>query len=133
MLHKKAKKFKAISEKDAFEFEVKINAALDALIAKGIVPDIEFNHNMGHCAYLMWTEETQIPENAKDEYELLGERHKCIECPYYIRPTDGRIKYTRCPVIDFKVGADNSCCEQFYEELERGIIQLVEIGKEITE
>ena len=128
MLHHKATHFKAIEEKDAFNFNTKVNALLDVLNKKGIKPEMSFNHNMGHCVYITWVEAMEIPETVRDEYEQVGEWHKCIECPHFVRPTDGRRKYTRCPITEGLTDAGSNCCDRFYEELDSGKIKLIEVG-----
>lgn len=128
MLYRTGKKFKAVVGSDSFDFEVKLNAALDNLNKAGFKYELTFNYNAGFCAYIVWEETLEIPESAKDEYEQIGERHNCIECPYFVRPTDGRRKYTRCRNTQKLTTADCNCCDQFYEELDKGMIKLIEIG-----
>lgn len=122
------KKFEAVSGKDAFDFEVKLNAALDALNRQGVKYELSFNHNVGFCAYIVWEERMEIPETVRDEYEQVGEKHNCIECPYFVRPTDGRRKNTRCPKIGKLTRADDCCCDLFYEELDKGMLKIIEVG-----
>lgn len=127
MLYRNGKKFKAIVSGDAFDFECKLNAALDGLNSKGIKYELTFNHTMGFCAYIVYEERIEIPETLKEEYERAGEKYVCIQCPFYVRPTDGRVKNTRCPVCNKLVDRHTSCCDEFYNKLDKGEVKVVEV------
>ena len=128
MLTRKGKKFKAVTGSDAFNFQTKLNAALDELNRKGVQYELQFNNAMGFCAYIVYEENIEICETVKDEYEEVGELHKCIECPFFMRPTDGRRKYTRCPKTSKLAAGTDSCCELFYRMLDTGEIDPIAIG-----
>lgn len=128
MLTRKGKKFKAVTASDAFNFQTKLNAALDELNKKGISYDLQFNNTMGFCAYIVYEEIIEVCETVRDEYEEVGELHTCIECPFFVRPTDGRRKYTRCPKTNKLTAGTGRCCEVFYELLDAGKIDPIQIG-----
>ena len=128
MLTRKGKKFKAVTGSDAFNFQTKLNAALDELNRKGVQYELQFNNTMGFCAYIVYEEIIEVCETVKDEYEEVGELHKCIECPFFMRPTDGRRKYTRCPKTSKLAAGTDSCCELFYRMLDTGEIDPIAIG-----
>ena len=111
----------------AEEFQDKLNKALAKLDAQRTKYTLEFNHSLGFCAYIVSEHQTLIPENVEDEFELIGVRHKCGECPHWVHPTKGNVKYTRCPVVGGIHGKDSRCCEQFYQELLDGDIVIEEV------
>ena len=128
MLTRKGSRVKVVTASDGFNFETKLNAFLDDLDAKGISYTYEFNHNAPHTAYITYDHIYTVCESVRDEYEEVGETHTCIECPYYVRPTDGRRKYTRCNKTDKLCKGDDRCCDRFYEELDKGMLQIVRVG-----
>jgi hypothetical protein len=121
------KQVKIISGANAFDFETKLNSVLAGLNEQGIKYELQLAPQTGLVAYIVFEEEKVIPETKKDEFELGGEKHVCIECPYFVRPTDGRIKYTRCRHEEKMCWNGKDCCEWFYEELFAGRITLKEI------
>lgn len=110
----------------AEEFQDKLNKALAKLDAQRTKYTLEFNHSLGFCAYIVSEHQTLIPENVEDEFELIGVRHKCGECPHWVHPTKGNVKYTRCPVVGGIRGMNSPCCEQFYDMLLNGEIEVEE-------
>ena len=129
MLIRRSKKVKTITATNAFDFDTALNAFTDGLDRQGIAYTLSVSPSAGLLAFVEYEVETKVPQNAKDEYELLGESHKCIECPFYVRPTDGRVKYTKCPITNKLTDADSWCCDSFYERLKRGM-ELSNVGKE---
>ena len=127
MLSRITQKYKVISSTDAFEFESRLNGFLQGLDAQGIQYEVQTNPTAGLLAFVIYKERVNIPEDTKEEYEMAGERHYCIECPFYDRPTDGRIKYTRCKLSNKLTRRDSSCCDDFYKKMEKGEIELIEV------
>lgn len=135
MVTRKGEKIKAITGADEFEFESKLESFTDSLIKKGIEYTIETVQGAWLQVYVKYTEVRQIAEDARDEYNLAGEFHRCIECPFFVRPTDGRVKNVRCKHRGCGVTgngvlttADTQCCEWLYEKLAAGEVKLLEIG-----
>ena len=127
MLSRNTTKYKVIKSEDAFEFESRLNGFLQSLDNSGIEYEVQTNPTAGLLAFVAYKVRVQIPEGLKDEYEMAGEKHVCIQCPFYVRPTDGRVKNTRCPIHDRLVDRNSACCDMFYEKLERKEIKLVEV------
>lgn len=123
------KQVKIVSGTTAFDFESKLNAVLSDLNEKGIKYELQLNPSTGFLAYVVIDDYRQIPETTKEEFETMGESHVCLECPNFIRPTDGRRKYTRCPQGQGLAWADRKGCDYFYELLAAGKIELVEIWR----
>ena len=132
MITKKSTKVKTIASDNAFDFDTRLNGFTDKLDAQGIPYEVQLNPTAGYLAFVTYKKEVKVAENAKDRYELLGERHECRECPFYVIPTDGRVRHTRCSITKDEEGnpsgqhtrRDSCCCEEFYELLEKGRIQL---------
>lgn len=130
MIYHGGKRTKIIAASTAEEFEKRLNAELSHLDASRVKYELQFNHTMGFCAYIVYENTVQIPETIQDEFELVGERHTCRDCPYWVHPTKGNVKYTRCEITPGIHGATSPCCERFYEMLYNGEIEL---GKEEAE
>ena len=127
MLSRITKKYKVISSQDAFDFESKLNSFCESLTAQGIEYDVQTDPTAGLLAFVIYKKRVDIPEDTKEEYEMAGERHVCIQCPFYVRPDDGRVKYTRCPVTGKLTHRDSACCDDFYKKLDKGEIKMVEV------
>lgn len=133
MLIQKGTKVKTITSTDGFDFDARLNAFTDALDERGIEYEVELNPTAGLLAFVKYKVRKQVPETIKDEYDLAGEKHNCIECPFYVRPTDGRRKNTRCPHTNRLTSADMFCCEDFYTLLDKGDIQLINVDTDWKE
>ena len=127
MTFRKGQRVEIIDGISAGDFQEKLNRKLEELDIRGIKYDMQLSPQTGFLAYIVYENETRIVETIKDEFEIRGEKHTCIECPYFVRPTDGRIKYTRCGAGQGICKRDSACCEQFYEWLYHGNIELVEV------
>lgn len=82
-------------------------------------PDIVWNLQNGHSAFLVYTEVMRTPETLREEYELRGERYTCADCDKKIPNTDGRARCSyRCIRRPKGTDADASACNHFYLDLE---------------
>lgn len=133
MIYQGGKRTKIIAASTAEEFEKRLNAELAALDTARTKYELQFNHTMGFCAYIVIEKTVKIPETIEDEFELAGEKHVCLHCPFWVHPTKGNVKYTRCPITPGIHGANSPCCEKFYEMLYNGEIELQDTGKEENE
>lgn len=120
------KQVKIITGVNAFDFETKLNAFLSDLNCSGTPYELQINPSTGLIAYVVFEEHRVIPETTADKYELSGETHYCLECPFYRAPTDGRFKHTVCG-MDKHIRIGSKCCEWFYEELAADRIKLREV------
>lgn len=118
------KRTKIIVAQTAEEFESRLNKELAALDKQRTKYELQFNHGLGFCAYIISEVQTLIPETVEDEFELIGVRHKCIECPLWVHPTKGNVKYTRCEIVGGIRGMNSPCCEHFYQGLLDGTIEV---------
>lgn len=118
MKWKRSKQYRCIKGTDAEDFQDKVNAVLEEhpsaeMTIDGIVPYL--CHAWIDCERL-------IPETKADEYELKGEKHYCIECPYLDRPQNSNKRQKRFPCEHAKHGiafTDELACDKFYEWYER--------------
>ena len=124
MIYSSGKRIEVVAESTAEAFAKQLNSRLAALDKSRAKYELQFNHQMGFCAYLVIDKQLQIPETVADEFDLAGERHTCGECPFWQHPTDGRVKYTRCEITPGIHSAKSPCCDRFYEMLVAGEIEL---------
>lgn len=123
MVNQSGKRTKIIAAGSAEEFERRLNAELSALDSSRQRYELQFNHTLGYCAYIVIDSLMQIPETIQEEFELVGETYTCLNCPYWTHPTKGNVKYTRCPITPGLRKAQTPCCEAFYEMLYKGEIE----------
>lgn len=114
------KQAKVIHSETAGDFEDKLNAALREVAEKGSKYELQFNNNVGMCAYVVYEERLQVAETLADEYELRGEEYRCSECPLFRPSSDKRVKFTTCGHGVRRCDANRYACEWFYEQLEKG-------------
>lgn len=133
MIYTSGKRTRIIVASTAEEFERKLNKELEELERKRTKYELQFNHAMGFCAYIVAEFSREIPENIAEEFQIAGERHTCLECPYWQHPTKGNVKYTRCEKTPGIHGAQSPCCDAFYEMLFNGEIELEETNDEENE
>jgi hypothetical protein len=98
---------------DAQEFQKQFNQAMAMLADKS--PTYEFNHAMGFCAYITYTEITKQANRAADEVHSDGMRFKCRNCPLHELETDGRKKKVACKFSDSGYcHLEREACDVFY-------------------
>ena len=124
MVYQSGKRTKIIAAQSAEEFEKRLNQELERLDSSRTKYELQFNHTMGFCAYIVIEKNIQIPETIAEEFEVAGETHVCLECPYWVHPTKGNVKYTRCSITPGIHGAQSPCCDKFYEMLFNGDLEL---------
>lgn len=110
------------------DFKTELNNFLRKLAEQGMKHELQFSPQTGLVAYVRYWETFKVAETKSEEYEIKGELHCCGECPFWILPTDGRVKYTGCQ--KHFMGApckDTWCCDEFYEMLEKGEIEIREV------
>lgn len=111
-----------VQAEDAQEFQRQFNELM-ARLSK-CKPQVQFNFNKGHCAYITYTLELKIPDCVADEYHAEGIMFKCKQCPLHEVETDGRVKRVQCKYADLGfTHLDNECCEVFYRRLNLGEIE----------
>lgn len=127
MLYNTNERVKTVSVNNAEDFDREMEKVFNDLSKKGIKYTVEIAPQLGFTAFIRYKYTVQVPETIADEFALGGEIHKCVECPFYVRPTDGRVKFTRCEITPGMHRATSSCCDAFYEKLLAGEISLVEV------
>ena len=89
---------------------------------------VQIMHNMNrtaHCAYVMWEEVENVPENIRDEYELKGVSFRCADCPFYERPADRRLRDGSCK-LKARTDPNGAACLHFYKLYALGELEPVE-------
>ena len=124
-------KFEIITDPDPAVFQQLLNDATTRLAKNH--PKVIFNMNMGHCAYITYTEIEKIPETIGDEFSLLGLDLRCRNCPRFEWPVtkDGTIhrrkKQGTCKIAEYGfTNRDSPACEFFYRGLASGKTQIVD-------
>lgn len=125
MLKKNTTRINCIEAQSAEEFMSKMNSAFARYDRKGISYTYETNIASGYKAFIFYQETIDVPESIAEEFAQSGEHHTCGECPYFKRPEDKRRKFVRCETGKCLCREDGSCCEDFYEWLFNGEIELV--------
>lgn len=118
MIRQEKKHYASIESKSALEVDKFLNALMEAV--KGEANVQRFFAEGKHCAYVDYIEYIVTPENAKDRFELAGEKYFCGECPYFHLNPDRRVKRAICDLGQRGCYYERGACEEFYERLERG-------------
>lgn len=106
---KKEKRMIFIEAATGKEFEEKMNDTLKGLPD----PEVQIFGKFEGC--IIYTEHIYEEEKTIAQlFEEAGCGAKCEDCPYYERPTDGRVKWTVCH--GRKVKADSRACDSYYLE-----------------
>ena len=116
MKHVRQFRQETVKEEDPVIFDKKVNEVYARAQEGGKDPVVDFIAGLGLCASIRYFVNQDIPEDAKDEFELRGEKHFCSECPYFELPKDRRVKYVRCGK-DHATTATLEACVIFYEIL----------------
>ena len=116
MKYVKQTRAKIIAANTPEEFEMKLNKVLTDIALDGDEPVIQFNCNVGFCAYVTHKHTTRVPESYEDEYDLKGIHFTCGQCQRWEQPIDGRIKYFYCEEVGCGKKASDSACEWLYRE-----------------
>lgn len=109
------KQVEAITGSTPQELASNYNEAMRRL--KGCNPKDEWH---GDVVYIYYYCDESIPESLSDEYELLGDVHKCGECPYCTKKlnrygeVDVRFKHAVCGKTGASVRIDETACDIFY-------------------
>lgn len=118
--------FAVVRGETAEELTEQLNRKLREL--KGKNPQVKFE---GLTAYIKYSEAIQHPECLGDEYELIGARFSCDQCPAYIPKCrrdgsiDRRCKVGGCPNTEYKKTYGRaSACDLLYEMLMKGQVKI---------
>lgn len=130
MIRDSYQQFVIVQADSAQQLTAQVNEELMRLRRKN--PHVEFE---GLIARISYSEDFIAPEELCDEYELIGVRLTCQDCPYFIpkKKTDGtpdlRAKVGDCPHKAFgatmgRTSRDNKACETLYEAINSGEVRL---------
>lgn len=113
---------KTIKSDDPVIFDEMINSVYLKAAEGGKEPEIHYYDGMGFCATVKFFINQTIAEDAKDEFEMIGDYHFCSECPYFELPGDRRIRHFHCHKGK-SISTDSRACNDFYEALKKGVLQ----------
>lgn len=122
MREEKENKCIALRESDPAIFGEKF-----ALALKGVkAPDIFKTYQDGNfIAIITWSEETDVAETVKDEFNLEGIRYVCDQCPHLEKDDDKRKKWHPCKYAEFGSSrVDSEACELFYKMVKQGRVSI---------
>ena len=122
MLQRQTIGVKTIKSDDAFDFDSRLNSFIKNLDKKGISYEVKVDPTAGLLAFVTYREVIKVAENVAEEYQLVGDFHHCNECPFYVRPTKGNVKWTRCGKGVLR-SAESQCCDEFYELMDKGELE----------
>ena len=92
-------------------------------------PEITFPPTIPFTAYIVAEEFAQIAECRTEEHMLAHDTYICKACPYFEYTNDMRRKWHYCTYHQSRMRDDTPCCEDFYEQLDRGTIEPRKEGK----
>lgn len=118
--------FAIVRGETAAEFTEMLNEKMLELRGKG--PKVEFD---GLTAYIKYSETIRHPESLAEEYEAVGARFCCEQCPAFEPKTkigggaDRRCKKGGCPNTTYgKTFSDSAACDLLYQMLTEGKVKL---------
>ena len=120
--------FAIIHSDSASLFNEELNEEIFRLKDKN--PVVHFSESIPFYAQIKYTETSSTPESLEDEYELLGARFVCGQCPYF-KPTlkkNGEehptCKYGECGLHEGRTVKTMAACEDLYELIREGGVKL---------
>ena len=111
MRNDKLKQIIVIAETDPAVFEQRMNEELCKLKD----PEIKLYEGNSFRAVITYTVYRNTPESILELFEMTsGENGMCYACPYFAKPTDKRMKWGRCELLDEKKKMTSRACEHYY-------------------
>lgn len=125
MINKTYKEHITVESRDAREFDTLLNRAIRDHAEHNVEVIYKMNAE-GHCAYVTFDCYVNVAESIEDEYALQGISFTCGECPYFVLPSDKRIKFIRCDKSGHRrrCSFESRACEWLYQEFENGGVEL---------
>ena len=126
MISRSYQQYAIVAADSAQTLTEQLNAKLIELRGKN--PTVTFE---GMIARIQYTESEVVPESIEDEYELLGVRLTCEDCPFFTPSLkadgteDKRAKMGGCPFMESKkTDRRTPACEKMFRMLNEGRIKL---------
>ena len=111
MKQDKIKQVICISERNAMDFQDRMNEALSQLSD----PEIRTYENQPFIATIVYTVRRDLPENVLELFEMIEDRsYTCEACPHFVRSEDKRKKWGSCALTCERTRSDSRACERFY-------------------
>ena len=102
---------------DAETYEREFAEIMQDLADRGL--DVDVNEaidpaaEMPFACTITWVEETHIPDNIQDRYQLKGYKDICQHCPHFTQK-DRRRKTGLCDFFDREVTRTQRCCDHYF-------------------
>lgn len=112
---KREKRTLFIDAPNGNELERKLNESLKGLPNADVQVIGKYEACIIYDEFIFETEEKTIA----DLFEEAGCGAKCSECPHFIKPTDGRRKWTVCG--NRRVSEDSRACDSYYLERRKNV------------
>ena len=121
--------FAIVKSDSASLFEKQLNEKV--LELRNNYPEVHFSENIPLYAHIKYRVDTETPDSISEEYELVGARFTCAQCPYFepVLRKDGeedpRFKWGECPHSELgRVLKSASACDRLYEAIHEGGVKL---------
>lgn len=121
--------FAIVKSDSASLFEKQLNEKMFEL--RDNYPEVKFSDSIPLYAQIKYRKETIAPETISEEYELVGARFTCAQCPHFKPMTrkdgeeDPRFKYGDCEFSDLgRTYKATAACEKLYELIHEGSVKL---------
>lgn len=126
MIDRTFQQFAIVQGDTAQQLTDRLNAEIIRLKRKH--PEVTFDGLIAHVAYLEREEE---PETIAEEYEQVGVKLTCQDCPFFEPTTkadgteDRRAKWGGCRFAKFeRTNRDGRACEKLFRMLNEGEVRL---------
>ena len=121
--------FAIVKSDSASLFEKQLNEETYRL--RDNYPSVVFSDHIPFYAQIKYTVNTEAPESISEEYEMVGARFTCAQCPYFqpVLRKDGeedpRFKWGECQHSDLgRVLKAAAACDRLYEAIHEGGVKL---------
>lgn len=121
--------FAIVKSDSASLFEKQLNERVYEL--RNNYPEVNFSESIPLYAQIRYRQETTAPESISEEYEMVGVRFVCAQCPYFqpVLRKDGeedpRFKWGECEYSELgRVLKTASACDRLYEAIHEGGVKL---------
>ena len=113
-----------IQATSAADFQKRLNKVL----SEHPKAEIEWNNNLGFCAYVVYTYDEETPEDVSDIFRAQGITYFCRNCPYMTPPADKRCKVCPCSISPYgKTRSDSEACDFLYKSLLTGAMKYTDL------
>lgn len=120
--------FATVKEDTASLFNEQLNAEI--LRLKDFNPVVKISESIPYYAHVKYYISSETPETISEEYEMVGVRFVCSQCPYY-KPTlkrdgaaDKRSNRGECDIKSVIVQGRTPACDELYRLISERSVKL---------